>query len=218
MTVHFIAPWYDYYPILADSLRLQTIDDWTLDLIHDGPETQEHRGEWRDDRRITIRHSEVRYNDWGHSLRADALERLKCQLSVVSCQLSVAMDNGQRTTDNGQRDPRCGCPADRGPDYVVITNADNYYVPPFLAAMLQLVRGHRGAYCDCVHSHFDYRCLPAALEFCRIDCGCLLVEAALAVSVGWRGRHFEADWQWIADLLAMTGDFVHLPRPLFVHN
>ncbi|MGD0781232.1 MAG: hypothetical protein ABSA30_00070 [Candidatus Aminicenantales bacterium] len=217
MTVHFIAPWYEYYPILADSLRLQTVGDWTLDLIHDGPETQEHCGEWRDDPRITIRHSAVRYNDWGHSLRAEALERLKTE--------SREDKETRRQGDKETADQSTPLPVSLSPclplspsSYVVITNADNYYVPPFLAAMLELVRGHRGAYCDCVHSHFDYRCLPAALEFCRIDCGCLLVETALAVSVGWRGRHFEADWQWIADLLAVTGDFVHLPRPLFVHN
>jgi len=187
-TIRVIAPWYGYYPILCDALRLQTYAHWTLDLVHDGPEIRPHTGAWRADPRITIRHTERRYNDWGHSLRAEALtaERLAA--------------------------------AGRMPDYVVVTNADNYYAPPFLEAMLLMAAGRSGAYCDCVHSHYGWRLLPAALTLNHIDCGSLLVETDLAIAVGWPGRQFAADWQWIAALLAKGGQFVHVAHPYFVHN
>lgn len=181
--VHFIAPWYEYYPILADSLRLQTHKDWTLDLIHDGPCTMTRLGEWRYDDRVEARATHHRHNDWGHTLR----------------------DLGLKTIET--------CP-----DYIVVTNADNYYMPIFLEQMLQAADGHDGAYCDMITSHHGYKLWPARLECNHIDCGSLMVRAGLAASTPWTSRRFAADWDWIAELLKKTQDFVHVERPLFCHN
>ena len=186
--VHFIAPWYEYYPILADSLRLQTHENWTLHLIHDGPQFAPIRnGEWCRDDRVDISSSPERFNDWGHSLRAAA----------------VVPDAA---------------------DFVVHTNADNYYVPAFLQEMLAAANGHAGSYCDMIHSHvFPPQTKPYHLRQSRmkcnwIDCGALMVRADLAISTPWISRRFAADWDWIAALLQKTTDFVHVPLPLFVHN
>ena len=77
--VHIIAPYYQTYPILCDSLRLQTHQDWTLDLIHDGLPLPSFQGEWNRDPRIVVRATPARHNDFGHSLRADGLTKLAQQ-------------------------------------------------------------------------------------------------------------------------------------------
>jgi hypothetical protein len=183
MRVHFIAPWFEYYPILCDSLRLQTHQDWTLDLIHDGPWKEQPHGAWTVDSRIRANHTMKRYGDWGHSLRAMALEGY--------------------STDA---------------DFIIVTNADNYYVPGFLGTMLKNVGDHSGAYCDCLHSHHGWRLLPAKMKCNHIDCGSLMVRAGLAQETPWTSRRFAADWDWIESLLKKTTDFVHVPLPLHVHN
>ena len=107
---------------------------------------------------------------------------------------------------------------DPAPDWLIVTNADNYYIPVFLDRMLAAAAGHAGAYCDCLHSHHGWRLLPAKLECNQIDCGSLLVRADLARSTPWTSCRFAADWDWISNLLKKTVDFVHVPLPLFVHN
>jgi hypothetical protein len=183
MRVHFIAPWYQTYPILCDALRLQTHQDWTLGLVHDGPWPNEDWGPWIEDDRIGARPTAVRANDWGHSLRAAAL----------------ASYQGDA-------------------DYIIVSNHDNYYVPTFLDHMLSAAEGHAGAYCDMIHSHHGYRLIESRLECNWIDCGAIMVAADLAKSTPWTGRHFAADWTWIAALLEKTQDFVHVGLPLFCHN
>ena len=188
MKILFIAPWYLYRPILPASLLLQTHADWRLLLIHDGPLLEEVRQFVPADPRIEVTARAHRANDWGHTLRDEALDRI--------------------TAD------RIAC------DAICVTNADNYYVPGFCVQMLAALGGAAAAYCDCVHSHRGWTLMPAALELRSIDCGSLLVQADLALATPWRGRGFCADWEWIAELLAAAGPgrFVHVPRPLFVHN
>ena len=103
--VLFIAPIYNYYPILVHALQAQTHDNWELLLVHDGPNDLGLAATVAafNDERIDYSETALRHNDWGHSLRRGALERIAQEKSG---------------------------------DYIVVTNADNYYAPGFLSLML----------------------------------------------------------------------------------
>jgi hypothetical protein len=104
--------------------------------------------------------------------------------------------------------------------FVVHTNADNYYCPGFINAMLSAAEGYLGAYCDCVHSHRGWQMMSCALKFTFIDCGCVMLRRQIAEEVGWTSRDFAADWNMIDQVIARYGSevFNHVSLPLFVHN
>lgn len=189
--VIFIAPVYEYDPILVPALQLQGHQDWQLLLIHDGPNHQGLSERLRSlaDPRVRYYETPERINDWGHSLRALALENIA-------------------------EEPIEG-------DYVVITNGDNYYCPGFTEQMLAAFDGDTVAvYCRMSHNHRRWALIDSRLEHQFIDCGCIMVRRTAALDVGWRSREHAADWEFVRDLLARYGQerFRKLETVLFVHN
>jgi hypothetical protein len=189
--VLFIAPVYEYEPILVPSLRLQGHQDWQLLLIHDGPNRQGLAERLRQlaDPRIAYFETVKRYNDWGHSLRALALERVAAE-------------------------PIVG-------DFVVITNGDNYYCPGFVEQMLAgFTDDTIATYCRMSHNHRNWNLIDTRLEHQFIDCGCVMVRRSAVLEVGWRSREHAADWVYVADLLHSFGaeQFRKVSQVLFVHN
>ena len=70
-------------------------------------------------------------------------------------------------------------------DFILITNADNYYVPDFLRQMMMAFEPEDVAvFCDIVHSHRGWSVLGTSLQEARIDCGALLVRRNDAIEVG----------------------------------
>ena len=144
--ITFIAPIYNYYPLLIPNLLTQTHGDWRLILIHDGPNSTElaKQVEHFQDSRIGLHFTEKRYNDYGHSLRAMGLKLVT------------------------------------NTDYLVHTNADNYYVPKFCEYMLKsFSEGIVAVYCDMIHSHKEWRLLETQPVFTKIDCGQLCSKLPL---------------------------------------
>ncbi len=185
--ITFIAPIYNYYPVLIPSLLLQTHSDWRLILIHDGPNSTQlaEQVEHFKDSRIDLYFTDKRYNDYGHSLRGIGLQRVS------------------------------------NTDYLVHTNADNYYVPKFCEYMLKsFLEGIVAVYCDMLHSHKEWGLLEAQPAFGKIDCGAVMFKVTAALETGWKSRRFEADWDMIAEVLRKYGinSFKHVNKPLFVHN
>lgn len=115
-------------------------------------------------------------------------------------------------------------------DYVLLTNADNYYVPRFIEAMNAAVQsGPDMVLFDMVHSYaksvngkpitLPYTVLQPQLRAGAIDMGCAIVRTSLAKATGFRGRERGADWTYFDDL---TRDrelaVAKVDSVLFVHN
>lgn len=189
--VLFIAPVYNYYPILIHALQMQTYPDWEILLIHDGPETigLRRRIEAIGDLRVRFHETDQRFNDWGHSLRAVALQ-------IIS------------------EVPISG-------DHIVVTNADNYYVPGFIEQMLRGFDSDIVAvYCAMIHNHHNWKLIDSTPKRGSIDCGCMMVRREVSLAVGWRSREHHADWVYIQDIIRRFGlqRLRKIPNVLFVHN
>ena len=188
--VLFIAPVYNYYPILIHALQAQTHDNWELLLVHDGPNDLGLAATIAafNDKRIDFLETTLRHNDWGHSLRRYALERIAQEKSG---------------------------------DYIVVTNADNYYVPGFLSLMLNAFEDDTVVtYCNAVHSHRGWTHLDTRIARLYIDCGVVMARREEALSVGWTSTEFAADWTYVDGLASSYGldRFIKVQQALFVHN
>jgi glycosyltransferase involved in cell wall biosynthesis len=81
----FIAPAYQYFPVLLGSLLHQTFRDWECILVHDGPSKDYER--WIvaiNDPRIWLACTEARRGNWGHHLRQLGLDAM-CAESEFCC-------------------------------------------------------------------------------------------------------------------------------------
>lgn len=110
-------------------------------------------------------------------------------------------------------------------DYVVITNADNYYAPTFIEYMLKgFNKSHTAVatYCDkIVHSYKAWEILQCKFERGYIDCGSVMVKSDIAKEIGWRVTdEHSADWVFFSDIAAKysPSNFIKVPGCLFVHN
>jgi hypothetical protein len=194
MLVSIVAPVYNFYPIIAESLILQTYPAWELLLVHDGePDIKtslELDNLWCKDDRIQYLKTDKRYNDWGHTPRERGLKQISKESS-----------------------------------YVVISGGDNYYVPTFLELMVKACKENTIAvYCDLIHNHeragVSYRKMDSSLSFGNIDCGNIMVRSDVAKEVGFTTKGFAADWDYINAVILKygTGNIVHIPNVLFIHN
>jgi len=189
--VLFVAPIYRYYPILVHALQLQTHEDWELLLIHDGPDDTELAGLIQ-----RIDDPRIRFHQTAerHNDWGHSLRALALKWI--------------------EQEPIDG-------DYVVITNADNYYVPGFIEATLPHFGPETVAVCcGMAHDQRDWIAGPPELHFGRIDCGSAMVTREAALTVGWTSRQYAADWEFFQALLARYGKsrIELLPNTLFVHN
>ena len=105
-------------------------------------------------------------------------------------------------------------------DYLGLSNGDNYYVPVYFEWMLHelATRGAEFAYCDWVHSHFEWRAMQAEPVRWKIDLGGWIVRAGLAKTTPWPGLAFDSDGDYVEALVKKASGVVHIPRSLFVHN
>lgn len=111
------------------------------------------------------------------------------------------------------------------PDYIVITNADNYYTPNFIFEMLKgFKKSHTtvAVYCDkMVHSYKNWDVIPVRFEKGFIDCGGVMIKASVATEVGWRDiESHSSDWTYFSDVAAKysSRNFVSVKGCLFTHN
>lgn len=191
-TICFVAPTYEQNPILIPSLRNQTYARWKLLLIHDGPASNETRDLVRS------------YND----------ERI------------VLLETEKRYNMWGHPQRQLGLELIKENKYpcthVVVTNADNYYVPGFNQHMLRIFdENTQAVYCDCVHSYVSWQAVVTELRHSFIDCCCVMARRDLASTVGWRSMEYSSDWTYIHDLIRHGGGestFKKAPMCLAIHN
>lgn len=108
-------------------------------------------------------------------------------------------------------------------DYVVITNGDNYYMPPFCDYMLKgFTNGQVAVYCDqMVHSYKAWNLISCRLQLGYIDCGGVMVKKDVAVETGWRDvDSHSSDWTYFSDIIKKHGvqKWGKVRGTLFVHN
>lgn len=195
--VVFICPIFNSYPTIIPSLICQTHKNWELLLIHDGRNITNLREtvEAFNDYRITYIEHTVHLGNWGHYYRQLLLNDIK---------------EGKRTPDA---------------NYVVITNADNYYTPAFINSLLIGFKRQPNAvasYCEkMVHSYTGWGVIPVRLARGYIDCGGVMIRKDVACDVGWRDTvDHSSDWTYFSDVIKRYGEdkWVKVEGCLFVHN
>lgn len=189
--VLFVAPAFQQFPVLVPSLLAQRYRNWRLLLIHDGLDT----GRFTDH----VQHFDdprIDYSVWP--------ERLG---EWGHAHRAWALEHIAATQMPG--------------DFIVITNPDNYYVPGFLDIMLRAFQSNDVAvYCQHLHNGCGWGLIDTTLREGTLDCGALMVRREAALSVGWRTRRYQADWDYASDLMQKYGRvaFRKVSRVLFVHN
>lgn len=107
-------------------------------------------------------------------------------------------------------------------EYVVITNPDNYYMPPFIKLSLAAFTPNAVAvYCNrIVHSYTNWKVMECRLQRGFIDCGQVMLRTAQAASVGFNSTDHSADWFFFENVAKEYGprSFVPYNACLFVHN
>lgn len=117
-------------------------------------------------------------------------------------------------------------------EYVLLTNADNYFIPRAIEFINEVFIEHQPEVVifDMVHSHDMPGCrnLPAysyfetKLERRSIDISSAIVKASLAEKVGFRDKTHDGDASYFEDIMKLKLpdglSFVKIPRVLFVHN
>jgi hypothetical protein len=115
-------------------------------------------------------------------------------------------------------------------EFVLITNADNYYVPRMVEYAFEAINKYSLdlVHWDMIHSHYypggrdliDYslfKTLPAPRS---IDIGSFIVRTTIAKAVGFQYRSYDADGIFFSNLLSsgLIRRIGYVDRVLFIHN
>ena len=197
-TVLFICPIFDAFPVIIASLMAQTSPHWRLLLIDDNPASKwaEASVQAAADPRITYV-KRPRMEMYGHPHRQWALQEIAAGRLYAG---------------------------DESPEGIVITNADNYYLPPFVAKMTPNLTASKetiATYCgSMMHNYIDWKPMACALQRGLIDGGGVMVRREAALEVGWRSFEHSSDWTYFSDLIAKFGSdrWARTDGLLFIHN
>lgn len=200
--IHVIAVAFEKFgqlKVFVQSWINQNKSNWILTVIHDGPndEFDSIMGEYKQQMPNNIEYfnTDIRFNDYGHSLREIGLKDIKG-------------------------------------DYVLLTNADNYFIPRAVEFLCEPLVEHQldAVIFDMVHSHNlpGMKNLPAysffetSLERNSIDMSAAIVKSDLAKKVGFRDKTFAGDATYFEDLISAklpeSLQYAKIHRVLFVHN
>jgi hypothetical protein len=201
--VLFIVPVHNQFPQIASSLICQTHKNWHLLLIHDG-----------------LNHTGMKkYLDGIGDDRITFLELADHEGVWGHSRRRWALEELKK-----------GLYPDA--DYVVVSNADNYYVPVFIEYMLTGFEKNPetvATFCDVtVHSYwgstpnglFRWAAGKCELKRGRIDCGGVMVKRDVAAATGWPSLDHSSDWDYFQKIIIEHGKerWVRVPGALFVHN
>lgn len=178
--------------ILIGCFQLQTDPNWELYIIYDGPVPR-----WYKDL-IKKHQKDKRINFYNSEKRTQCFGHPNRR----------AMLKKLRYTEG---------------DYLLMTNDDNYYVPRFIEFMLSVCGDKTGmAYCNTIHSHFEYKLNMTEIKKGRIDIGAFIVRLDIAKEAGFKHDDFAADGDYAEECKALCDkkrlDTYWLQKPLFIHN
>ena len=115
-------------------------------------------------------------------------------------------------------------------EFIVFTNADNYYIPRFVEYVAAAISryGLDLVYWDMIHSHpfpggrtlHDYSLFKTRPSIRNIDIGAFAVRSSIAKRVGFTHASYDADGLFLQDLLATTEirRIGYIDKVLLVHN
>jgi len=77
-------------------------------------------------------------------------------------------------------------------------------------------------YCDMLHNEYGWYNMHTSIKYSLIDVGCVLVQREIALEVGWKYGHQDADWDYIFEVAkfakSKNKSIKKVSKPLFVHN
>ena len=190
---------YRNIPVLIHAFLAQTLQNFKLLVIHDGPDAEMDAllAPFRrsDPDVVDYRFTETRFKDYGHSLRDMGIRLADTEYLLL-------------TNDD---------------NYYVPTFLEYMFAPVHGATRRPDI-----VYCDMIHSHNNpgitrqppYRPFETKPERYCIDIGCFIARTELAKQVGFRDKRSAGDATYFEDLLRAAGDpvVVKVPHVLFVHN
>jgi GT2 family glycosyltransferase len=198
MKLRIIAVTYNHrteLEVFIGSLLLQTSPDWTCEIWHDGVAPQE------------VLDIMARY---AHDDRIV----LKCSPERYG---KYGHPNRRRALNELVGDPKS--------DFVLHSNADNYYTMNFVEDTLLQVKERKNVgivMCDCIHSHLRWEYHKSRLFEGGIDLGAAIVRLDIAKQVGFKFDHFSADGAYLEECGRVASRMglcaVHIQKGLFVHN
>jgi hypothetical protein len=183
--------------VLTQSFLNQTKSNWKLVAYHDGPDdefcTVMDRFARAAPGKIAHRCTDVRHNDWGHSLRDEGLSHASSDYVLL-------------TNDDNYYVPRfvefvTEAIISRQPDVVLYDMVHSHDRP--------------GGRPTPAYSYFQ-----TAYRRCSIDIGSAVVRTSLAKAVGFRDKTHDGDATYFEDLARHRPELsvCKVPRVIFVHN
>ena len=110
-------------------------------------------------------------------------------------------------------------------EWVVMTGADNYYMPDFVNEFLKTpeINGdYNFTYCNMVHNeaHYKhYQVLEAKLKINEIDMGCFATRSKYAKQIKLDTKSYQADWFFVENYRILYPSKVnYINKVLYVHN
>ena len=112
-------------------------------------------------------------------------------------------------------------------EFILLTNDDNYYAPPFLEHMFNKIDsdGLDVVLCDMIHNYdihgkSSYNVLITQPKRLFVDIGCFIARTKLAKQVGFRDKTHNGDATYFEDLVAADPNIKigKVDKVLFVHN
>ena len=141
---------------------------------------------------------------------------------IVECHKDKSKNVGHHTREPGIKKATG--------DWIVLTNADNYFVAGWLDRLVTNISDDMGLiFWDCIHNGWrwsskagDGKIHGCQLKRGYIDLSCVAVKSEIAKKIGFPFRDYEGDYNYIAacarecDKLGLK--IGHIPETLLVHN
>jgi glycosyltransferase involved in cell wall biosynthesis len=191
---------YRNLPVLIHSFLAQTLQNFKLIVIHDGPDDEmaallaPYRVQYPDV--FDYCFTPERHNDYGHTLRDIGIQIADTEYLLI-------------TNDDNYYVPK-------------------FLEYMFMPIHQQPDASPDIVFCDMVHSHHNpgvrrqlpYNHFETRPERNFIDMGCFIARTALARQVGFRDKGFAGDATYFEDLVvaAQQPRITKIPMALFVHN
>ena len=185
---------YDQLPILIYAFMAQTLQNFRLLVLHDGPDERMHalllryKAEFPD--RLSFVFSDKRHNDYGHSLRDLGIKLADSDYLLIT------------------NDDNYYCPRFLEFMFVAIERDDLDLV------LCNMVHSYD------IHGIPSYNVLVTQPKRLFVDIGCFIVRTAIAKQVGFRDKSHDGDATFVEDLPVAKPDIKigKVDKVLFVHN
>ena len=188
---------YELVPVMVYCLLAQTLQNFRLLLLHDGPDEKMEQlfASFKQQHPDVIDYyfSEQRYNDYGHSLRDIGIKMADTEYILIT------------------NDDNYYCP-----DFLEIM-FDAIHKTGAGIAMCDMVHGHANPGNRPLPRHSYFETFPRVND---MDMGCFIAKTSWAKQAGFRDKGYAGDATYFEDILKLAGDakFVKVHQVLFYHN